>query len=193
MIYKCGDLNFKWAWLDLLGYDPVHPTLTVDKRISGNRTIFVYVENEQPQYIISAKISKTLCRNMNDILSDNENESNDTYAMFYSIFRVPGSTVKGGGGLAMKGIIDYCKMRNINKYYTLSPIPFLRKTFEEKPKEKEIIEYLNKGIGPVSKFHLSNGAKVGYINFDADESETRQNESWGVMVNYCYCEDKEFN
>lgn len=187
MIYKSGDSNFKWAWLDLIGHDPVHPDLSVYKRITGDRNVFVYEEYEMPQYIISAKISNNLPRNMNDILNDDKvNDSEELYALFYSIFRVPGSTLKGGGGNVLRKVIDYCKMRNIHNHYTLSPVPYLKNNFQDIPIESDVIDFLNRKIDPVSKFHIDNGASVGFINYNADPSEIRQNESWCIMVNYCY-------
>jgi hypothetical protein len=188
MIYKSGDNNFKWAWLDLIGNDPVHPQLPVYKRIIGDRSVFVFIDNEKPQFIISAKISNYLPKSMADILCDNKDvEGDELYATFYSIFRVAGSTMKGGGGAAIKELIDYCKMRNIENQYTLSPIPFLRRNYEEKPTNTEIKSFLiEKDIDPVARFHLGNGACVEHINNNADKSEIREAESWGIMVNYNY-------
>jgi malonyl-CoA decarboxylase len=38
----------------------------------------------------------------------------------------------------------------------------------------------------VSRFHLGNGACLEQINTEADESGSRLESSWGVMVNYLY-------
>ena len=76
--------------------------------------------------------------------------------------------------------------KGINNFYTLSPSPGLRNQFNTKPDEPSIRKYLESWDGPVAKFHLSNGARIHSINFDADYSEQRLNESWGIMINYDY-------
>jgi len=38
----------------------------------------------------------------------------------------------------------------------------------------------------VFRFHLGNGACLEQINTEADESGSRLESSWGVMVNYLY-------
>jgi malonyl-CoA decarboxylase len=38
----------------------------------------------------------------------------------------------------------------------------------------------------VARFHLDNGARLERIDLDADLSERRLRESFGVMVNYLY-------
>ena len=190
MIYKCGDSNFKYAWLDYMVQDPVHPSIGVYRRITGSRTIFVYSEDSEPQFIISARMGSQPARNMREILMD-ENGTK-TCATFYSIFRVPGKVSKKGmGGEVLRHVIDYCKLRGTEKFYTLSPIPFLKNEFEEHPKEKDLKQYLETATGPVEKFHLGNGAVIAHINTKADDSELRQDESWGTMVNYNYTKYEE--
>ena len=115
-----------------------------------------------------------------------DNVISNRCAIFYSIFRVPEHGEKGIGGDVLKNIIDYCKLRGTEEFYTLSPIPKLKNHFQNLPEKKELKEYLETRTGPVERFHLNNGASVHYINFDADSSEIRGNESWGTMVNYKY-------
>jgi len=184
MIFKCGDINFKYAWLDYIVQDPVHPSIGAYTRITGTRTVFVYAENDEPQYIVSAKIGSDVSRSIDNILLD-DISSKET-ATFYSIFRVPGSTLKGGGGDVLRLIIDYCKLHGIDNFYTLSPIPFLKNNFYEIPNEEYLIEYLETKKGPVERFHLDNSATIANINYNADVSELRMEESWGIMVNYKY-------
>jgi malonyl-CoA decarboxylase len=50
------------------------------------------------------------------------------------------------------------------------------------PREPEVFD-------PVARFHLANGARLERINVFADESAARQEESFGVMVNYLYDPD----
>lgn len=188
MIYKYGDFGFKIAWLDFIQNDPIHPTIPIEKRISGSRTVFVFVEDEIPQFLVCARIGKYLPHTISEVLSNeivDENEAN-LYAVFYSIFRLTTATKKGGGALAIKGIIDDCKQKKIIRFYTLSPTPMLKQHFTSMPNEQEVMSYLESKTGPVEKFHLGNCATVSTINYLADTSITRMNESWGIMVNYNY-------
>lgn len=188
MIYRYGDFGFKYAWLDFIQHDPVHPTITTEKRISGSRTVFVFVEDGIPQFLVCARVGKYLPHTISEVLSDEivDELPSNLYAVFYSIFRLPTATKKGSGALAIKEIINYCKQKKINRFYTLSPIPFLRQHFTTVPAEQEIRSYLESKTGPVEKFHLSNGATISTINYIADTSITRLDESWGIMVNYNY-------
>jgi malonyl-CoA decarboxylase len=163
----------------------VHPSITPYQRIIGSRTIFVYAEKDEPQFIVSAKYGAEPSKSVEDIMCCDTNFVKDC-ATFYSIFRVPGQGNKGMGGQVLKNIIDYCKLRGTDCFYTLSPIPYLKETFQAVPKEKELREYLLTKTGPVEKFHLGNGATIENINFKADSSELRMNESFWVMVNYKY-------
>ena len=88
--------------------------------------------------------------------------------------------------LAIKEVIEYCKRDNIKRFYTLSPVPYLSEQFKVMPKENEIRLYLESKKGPVEKFHLNNGATISTINYFADNSQKRIDESWGIMVNYNY-------
>ena len=186
MIYKCGDPNFKYAWLDYISQDPVHPSITPYQRIIGSRTVFVSsADGSEPQFIVSAKFSKNATRTIEEVLCCDDVIEKDC-VIFYSIFRVPGQGEKGMGGKVFRNIIDYCKLRGTDCFYTLSPIPFLKHNFEVLPKEKELRTYLETKTGPVEKFHLGNGATIENINFKADESELRMSESWGTMINYKY-------
>ncbi len=42
---------------------------------------------------------------------------------------------------------------------------------------------------PVAKFHLGNGASLYRLNWQADRSERRMAESYGIMANYDYNKD----
>ncbi len=46
--------------------------------------------------------------------------------------------------------------------------------------------YLEIWQGTVARFHLGTGARIHSLNFDADFSEQRLNESCGIMVSYDY-------
>lgn len=188
MIVQYGDIGFNEEWLELVKNDPVHPTISVERRITGNRTIFVYVNEDVPQFMVCVRIGNRLPRNMMEVLNDDGYSSkyDITYGIFYSVFRLPEATLKGAGTIAIKDLIAYCRTLGIKNFYTLSPIPSMKKHLINKPDESIVRKYLESWEGAVARFHLSNGAKIHSINFDADYSEQRLNESWGVMVNYDY-------
>lgn len=183
-----GDPQFDSNWLDLVCHDPVHPHLNIIKRISANRTIAVAIEDETPQFIVCIRIGNKLPKNMEEVLVDDQSKSkfDITNAVLYSIFKLPNCTTKGVGPKVIKAVLQKLKEKGVERIYTLSPIPMLSKHFTNMPSEGEVRSYLEKWIGPVEKFHLSNGARIQSINMNADSSELRQNESWGVMVNYDY-------
>jgi malonyl-CoA decarboxylase len=54
------------------------------------------------------------------------------------------------------------------------------------PTEEQIREFIETRKDPVARFHLGNGARLQSVNFDADRSSKRLEESWGIMVNYNY-------
>lgn len=189
MIIEYGTEAFKEEWLELLKQDPVHPGISVETRINGLRTVLALTENDVPQAMICVKFGDKLPQNMQYILSNEPRlvvETGQRYAIFYSIFRVKSTTLKGAGAIAIKKAKAYFKEKGIRRFYTLSPIPELTKNFKHVPSEAEIITYLLSGLGPVSRFHIGNGAEIHAIDFNADMSPQRIFESWGIMVNYDY-------
>jgi malonyl-CoA decarboxylase len=183
-----GDTHFDASWLNLLCHDPIHPNLNIINRLSVNRTIAVALEEGIPQFIVCIRIGNKLPKNMEEVLTDDQSSSkfDITNAVLYSIFRLPNCTIKGYGPKVIKAVLSQLKEKGVERVYTLSPIPMLSKYFAIKPSEGEVRSYLEKWIGPVEKFHLSNGARIQAINMNADASEIRQSESWGIMVNYDY-------
>jgi malonyl-CoA decarboxylase len=192
MILQYGQKEFDESWLELVKHDPVHPKLCTCKRISGHRTIFVFIHNDIPQAMVCVRIGNYIPHTMSEVLNDDEYQSkyDITYATFYSIFRLPNATVKGVGTLAINKLIAECKLKGINNFYTLSPVPLMKEHLKDKPSQSVARRYLESLQEPVSKFHLSNGARLHRINFDADYSEIRLHESWGIMVNYDYNRDR---
>jgi hypothetical protein len=187
-IIPYGDPAFDPAWLSLIQHDPVHPSIPLEKRITGNRTLYVYVHENVPQFMVCVRVGNRLPHTMIDVLEDDDYHSkfDVSYAIFYSIFRLPGATQKGAGTLAIKSLIAYCRAQGVQGFYTLSPAPQMREHFKQKPSEAEIRKYLEAFEGPVARFHLNNGARIHSINFNADMSVQRIDESWGIMVNYDY-------
>ncbi|MBL4888557.1 MAG: malonyl-CoA decarboxylase family protein [Candidatus Lindowbacteria bacterium] len=56
----------------------------------------------------------------------------------------------------------------------------------EKRLDRETGEPLKNAIDPVANFHLSNGAYVGSLNYQANFSREGLRRSFGMMVNYIY-------
>lgn len=191
MVIQFGEATFDKKWLEFLKYDPVHPGISTEKRISGNRTIFIYLDHGEPQFMICARIGNRVPRNMTEVLNDDGYTSiyDVNYSIFYSIFRLPNVNQKGAGTKAIKEVIEYCRQKGMKNFYTLSPAPLMREHFSSIPDESTVRRYLESWKGTVAKFHLGNGAKIHSINYDADVSELRLKESWGIMVNYDYCKN----
>jgi len=180
--------DFDPAWRALIEHDPVHPDIPWAARTSGNRSVYVYTAEGVPQFMVCVRLGNRLPHTMIDVLDDDGYVSkfDVQYAIFYSIFRLPNATVKGGGSLTIKALIAHCKAMGVQGFYTLSPAPNLREHFQDKPSETAIRKYLEAFEGPVARFHLNNGARIHSINFNADMSVLRIRESWGIMVNYDY-------
>lgn len=183
MIIPSNSEKFDPSWLDFIAHDPVHPTIDKQLRADGTRTVLMYDEGNEHQCMICTKVSDDLVRSMKDIFVDGTEQG--ITAMFYTIFRLP-DALMGVGQRALAEAVNYFKDRGVQNFYTLSPVPSLRKHFDEKPTEEQVREFINARKDPVSKFHLGNGATLHAVNFDADSSDIRLNESWGIMVNYRY-------
>jgi hypothetical protein len=183
VIIPSNSEKFDQQWLELISHDPVHPTVTKESRTAGSRTVLMYEESDQNQCMICTKISHDLVRSMKDIFIDSHEEG--LTAMFYTIFRLP-DAIFGVGQRALAEAVTHFKEKGVKNFYTLSPIPSLTKRFVEKPSEEEIRAYIDTHKDPVARFHLGNGATLHTVNFDADFSDIRLSESWGIMVNYKY-------
>jgi len=194
MVIEYGAPEFKKEWLEYVQEDPVHPSISIEDRIKGTRTVMAYLEdiNDEPHAMICVKFGDKLPQNMEFIMSDDDAtemvEDNYMFAIFYSIFRLEHSKLKGAGAITIKEAKQFYRAKGIKRFFTLSPIPTLRKDFKYIPAERAIKKYLNEGSNAVAKFHLSNGAKIHAIHYNADMSPQRVYESWGIMVNYDYCD-----
>lgn len=183
MIIPSNSEKFDREWLELISHDPVHPTIDKEARAAGTRTVLMYEEADKNQCMICTKVSSDLVRSMKDIFVDSADAG--LTAMFYTIFRLP-DALFGVGQRAIQEAVGYFQDRGVKNFYTLSPVPSLRKHFDVQPTEEQIREYISTRKDPVARFHLGNGATLHTVNFDADPSEIRQTESWGIMVNYRY-------
>jgi hypothetical protein len=183
MIIPSSSEKFNKEWLEYISHDPVHPTVSKETRTEGTRTVLMYQEADAQQCMICTKVSDDLVRSMKDIFIDSKEEG--LTAMFYTIFRLP-DALFGVGQRALNEAVEHFSKQGVKNFYTLSPIPSLTKHFDAPPSEEQVREYIDTRKDPVAKFHLGNGATLHTVNFDADSSEIRLKESWGIMVNYKY-------
>ena len=183
MIIPSNSDKFNPEWLEFISHDPVHPGVPKETRAEGTRTVLMYEEDDANQCMICTKVSDDLVRSMKDIFTDGV--EGGLTAMFYTIFRLP-DALMGVGQRALFEAVNHLKERGVTNFYTLSPVPSLRKKFDQKPTEEQVRDYILSRKDPVARFHLGNGATLHAVNFDADSSDIRQQESWGIMVNYCY-------
>ncbi|KAN0023938.1 hypothetical protein ACTFIV_008329 [Dictyostelium citrinum] len=151
--------------------------------------------------------------------SSSSSSSNIDSAIFYSISSLhKGLGGVNLGHILITKAVEYIRLDKpeIKNYCTLSPLPRFRKyllknhpKFVEHIKDRASLEefkpqlqslalnYIfkekskpNRVFDPVCNFHLKNGASVYRLNWDADESEKRIDESYGIMINYLYDIDK---
>lgn len=189
-VVEYGTEGFKDEWLELVKEDPIHPSIPVEKRITGSRTLFVMVdENDVPQAVLCVKMGDRLPQSMRFVMGDqksNDITKQSKYAILYSVFRLKQTTVKGAGSMIIKLVKAHYKAKSVKRFYTLSPITDLTQNFTSIPTKADITRHLLSGDGPVSKFHMGNGAEIHAIHYNADSSPQRIYESWGIMVNYDY-------
>ncbi len=82
--------GFKEQWLELVNEDPIHPSIPVEKRITGSRTVLVMVyEQDIPQTILCVKMGDRLPQSMRFVMGDQKNDDIThlpKYAILYSVF-----------------------------------------------------------------------------------------------------------
>ncbi|KAK5579517.1 hypothetical protein RB653_009201 [Dictyostelium firmibasis] len=144
----------------------------------------------------------------------NDNDFIDS-AIFYSISSLhKGLGGVNLGHILITKAVEFIRLDKpeIKNFCTLSPLPRFRKylskshpQFVEHIKDRASLEEVkpqlqslalnyifkekskpNRVFDPVCNFHLKNGASIYRLNWDADESEKRIDESYGIMINYLY-------
>jgi malonyl-CoA decarboxylase len=134
-------------------------------------------------------------------------------AIFYSINNaLPGLAGISFGGFLIKRVVDELKgeFPRLKTFATLSPIPGFRAWLEGREEARVLLDapdsesvkgplvrlaarYLyrekrkdGRSRDPVAHFHLSNGARIERLNWQADISAKGMAQSCGMMVNYLY-------
>lgn len=185
---------------EFLGYiyqDPVHDIRSgrsLDRRCRRDRDIFFMCEGADPAAVLCVAYTQGLPNNIQEILNDEMpviNREQATHAVFYSVFRTTVGTESRnlGADLVLEAAqLLREKNPNITNFVTMSPIPNLRKYFADIPVIDSIVHFLEEMLDPVARFHINNGAQVMRVIAGADDSDRRQDQSWGFMVNYDYTE-----
>lgn len=183
--------QFETEWVELLRQDPVHPVdekKDLLRRLGSDRIIYTMLDQGQPAAMLQVALTSNAPLTAKE-LWDKKEQTEFLYAVFYSVFRLPGADgVKGGVKDLIFGAANDLQQRypGIVKFITLSPIPSLRKSFTKNPSVEEVQEYVVNKKDPVARFHMSNGALPWAIRPKADFSSQRRRESWGYMASYDY-------
>ena len=188
------DKNFRQEWLDAIKFDPVHPeSATSARRLAQDRDVFFLVEDNIPTFVLCVAYTDFLPNTMEHLLesTDQADGKQSKFAIFYSVFKTPveiGMAVNGSGADIILLAAEYIKIQhpNIKYFTTMSPVPTLMKQFAYPPCDFEIVEYLLAKRDPVARFHFNNGAELIRVIRNADQSNIRQEQSQGIMVNYDY-------
>lgn len=185
--------NFNADFYQYVFQDPVHSITderTLLRRCRYDRNIFFKVENGKPVAVLCVAYTGGLPDNIDEIL-DNESpvSTRASHAIFYSVFRTDVPTEqKNVGAVLIREAATWIRtnLPQVRNFVTMSPIPNLSAHFTEPPSVDAVLEFLRAQKDPVAKFHLANGAKVLRAIPNADKSEKRRSQSYGVMVNYDY-------
>jgi malonyl-CoA decarboxylase len=184
--------EFQTEWAELLRLDPVHPVdekKNLVRRFGHDCVIYTMMDNDKPAAMLQVALTTVAPLTAKELWNQKEQEGPFLYAVFYSVFRLPGAdAVKGGVKDLIFGAANDLHERypEIGKFITLSPIPALRKNFKKNPQIDEVQEFIVNKKDPVARFHMSNGALPWAVRPRADFSTLRRNESWGWMVSYDY-------
>ena len=191
MLIRSNHPSFDKNLLDALKYDPVHPATVWNERrtSSEDREVYFMMEDDKVAYVLCTAFTRTLPDSMGEIFYSKPTKSRHKFAIFYSVFKTPYvENPQHSGGWLILNAASYIKSAHptVENFVTMSPIPSLRKTFETKPSHTELDDWLISRKDPVSRFHLRNGASLLRTIPNADASDIRQEQSWGMMANYDY-------
>jgi malonyl-CoA decarboxylase len=184
--------EFQTEWIELLRADPVHPVdekKDLLRRLGSDRIIYTMLDQGVPAAMLQVALTINAPLTAKELWDKKEQDGPFNYAVFYSVFRLPGADgVKGGVKDLIFGAANDLQHRypELVKFITLSPIPSLRKSLKRKPGIEEVQQFIIDKKDPVARFHMNNGALPWAIRPSADFSKLRRNESWGIMASYDY-------
>ncbi|NDR59285.1 malonyl-CoA decarboxylase [Aliiruegeria sabulilitoris] len=165
---------------------------------------------DEPLIFVEVALTKGVPGSVQDVLAEGRAPilaSQADTAVFYSISNCQAG-LKGisfGNSLIKHVVSDMSsELPNLETFVTLSPIPGLRRWFEEQagtdasePEGEELRQIAATYLAdakhretlprdPVARFHLSNGARIENVLAGADLSVNGRRQSFGAMVNYRY-------
>lgn len=184
--------EFQTEWIEMLRADPVHPIddkKCLLRRLGSDRIIYTMLDQGVPAAMLQVALRINAPLTAKELWDEKEQDGPFNYAVFYSVFRLPGADgIKGGVKDLIFGAADDLQQRfpELVKFITLSPIPNLRKNFKKKPGMEEVQQFIVDKRDPVARFHMSNGALPWAVRPGADFSKLRRSESWGWMASYDY-------
>lgn len=193
----------------LIAYESVHEIQgwsDLRRRLANDRRCFAYfhpVIPDEPLIFVEVALVNGISDAIGPLLAQpEENSPEPDTAVFYSINNCqPGLTGVSFGNLLIKQAASMLQSENpkLKQFVTLSPVPGFRRWVESQQidvTDTSKLKWLcahyltqikgNRLIDPVARFHLGNGARLERINENADNSEARVNQSYGLMVNYLY-------
>ena len=200
----------------LISYEAVHeikgwPDLR--RRLNEDRRCYAFFHpalKDEPLIFVEVALVNTISDNIQTLL--NQGPETATAQLNTAIFYSISNCQMGLKGISLGNYLIKQVVRNLSiefpelkQFATLSPVPGFRKWFDaNQPSESTINEpdqaLLLEGcahylinekrntfpLDPVARFHLGNGATLARINWNGDESDRAQHQSYGLMVNYLY-------
>ena len=183
-------------------------------RLDSDRRLYAFFHPrmpDEPLIFVEVALVKGLAGNIQQLLDEHaplQAETEADTAIFYSINNAQrGLDGISFGNFLIKKVVDDLshELPNLKTFATLSPIPGFRGWAErngrsadlDHPSEERLcrlaaryLTEINPDSGrvrdPVAHFHLSNGARLERLNFQADSSARGLSQSAGMMVNYLY-------
>jgi malonyl-CoA decarboxylase len=183
-------------------------------RLDSDRRLYAFFHPrmpDEPLIFVEVALTRGMAGDIQKLLDEHapleDVEKADT-AIFYSINNAQrGLNGVSFGNFLIKRVVDALthELPNLKTFATLSPIPGFRGWAEKNglagvidgsnestllPLVARYLNELNPDTGkardPVAQFHLSNGARMERLNWQADCSAKGLAQSCGVMVNYLY-------
>ena len=183
-------------------------------RLDSDRRLYAFFHPrmpDEPLIFVEVALTRGMAGNVQQLLDEHapvENIDKTDTAIFYSINNAQrGLNGISFGNFLIKRVVDALihELPNLKTFATLSPIPGFRGWAEKNglagaldgageaellPLVARYLTELNPDTGkvrdPVAQFHLSNGARMERLNWNADASAKGLAQSCGVMVNYLY-------
>lgn len=184
--------EFNQEWIKLVLHDPVHPvdeTKNLDRRFAADRLVYYMLDGSTPVALIQVALYNEMPKSARQIWTDPITEGPYTFAVFYSVFKLP--DLPPLKGLAESLIYAAAKSvkaayPEISRFVTLSPIPTLAKNLPEGVEHADVWDYVSNIKDPVGRFHTNNGAQPWQVWESADSAANRTKESYGWMASYEY-------